>query len=448
MQDAGCNADYLIATIPQVTKGGFLFYNGDTKAYYKLNGKDNFAFNESASITVANGGQSNGAPSGCPATTASATSAAALVQSDSVESDSVTSDSTESDASELSLADGVTETNAESDDASDSAVTALDVQSDEIGVSLAADESQSKTASCIATDGTAGHPGTKCDIDTKAGQFKVNGLATGTYLLKETAAPDGYTINKTVYVFEITTGGTVAWKGGYEDGNTSGTLDNTLKPDLTHGNAISDKSTEMKWYKVSSEDPNAANGYLKGAQWQLVRVKDGANKDIATADQTTYCVVDGNGDGKSDSGGNLICPKTDTAGATITRLTDVSNTETTGTTITVKNEADGIIKITGLTFGTYEMTETVAPEGYDLSTATYTFTIDQTSTSDKTVEIKMTPAEGSAGTPVTGNRITNRPGAELPDTGGEGTKVFLCSGVIAVLVATLGLSLMARRCRS
>nr|WP_276310836.1 SpaA isopeptide-forming pilin-related protein [Bifidobacterium sp. SO4] len=295
---------------------------------------------------------------------------------------------------------------------------------------------------CVAADGVSGNPGVKCDIDTTPGKFKVDGLDAGTYLLHEITAPDGYTLNKTVYQFTIDSDGKVTWNGGWADGDTAKEMNANLIPDANNGNAISDQSTEVTWYKVSSEDFDSTT-YLKGAQWKLIRTKDGSGSSVK---DEAYCIVDGNGDGASKDG-SLICPNSDSdadsgTDSSITRLTDVSKVgEQSGA---VQDIADGIIKLTGLKFGTYELVETVAPEGYNLSTTKYTFTIDQNSSAGATVQISFKKSDGTSQN-VAGNRIPNKPGAEMPDTGGIGTSVFLIGGTLAVLVATLGLAEVRRR---
>ena len=72
-------------------------------------------------------------------------------------------------------------------------------------------------------------------MDTAAGKFKVGGLDAGTYWLHETTAPDGYTINKTLYQFTIDANGNVTWNGGWASGEATGAIDEKLKPTAKYG---------------------------------------------------------------------------------------------------------------------------------------------------------------------------------------------------------------------
>ncbi|WP_152600624.1 SpaA isopeptide-forming pilin-related protein, partial [Bifidobacterium biavatii] len=477
--------DYVAVTIPQATSGkGFVFHDSTDKNsgnWYKpdTTATSNFKFTGNAVQVVELYNNSTGStvPTACVASTTADTAAAydGTVSAQSDESaDGSSVESADADAGDVSAqtdvsgADGLAADESVADDAveSDAVADAVanDVSADgRSDVLTVADES--KAASCTAKDGTVGAdnkvtPGMKCDIDTVAGQFKVDGLNAGTYLLHEITAPDGYTLNKTVYQFTIGDDGNVTWDGGWPseaDVSDQSKFKTDLKPGT--GNAIGDTPTEITWYKVSSEDKNpTADTYLKGAQWKLTFTPAPGSTDSAA----TYCVVDGNGDIATKSDNTPTCDGK--------KLTDVSNTDQQSGD--VKNEADGIIKLTGLKFGSYELVETVAPDGYDLSTTKYTFTIDQDPT-DGTVQIYrpatstaavqsdadgpgdvsvsdsgIVPMSGEPTEKVQDNKIPNKPGVELPATGGEGTSVFLRSGVIAVLVATFGLAFMARRRRS
>ena len=96
-------------------------------------------------------------------------------------------------------------------------------------------------------------------------------------------------------------------------------------------------------------------------------------------------------DGKvKDAGGNvisLISFKNEKTAITISKQDITSKSELPGATLVIKNK-DGkeVVKwtsstkryvIKGLAAGTYTLTETIAPEGYALSTETITFTIDK-----------------------------------------------------------------------
>lgn len=375
---ASCNSDYVYVKISKADNGkqfGFKIV-GNTSSWYGKNGGGNFTFNGGNVVTVAGGNQLYDYPSGCSATKPT----------------SLFSNNAQATVKTARYVTG------------DSSVTLADV-ADTNG------DATGKTA-----------PTTLTDVDTAVGQFKILNLEDGTYWLTEKTAPDGYTLNKRVYKVTITNG-VVGWQGSWpstEDASNGTNFAADDKP-FGAGNAISDKPTEVKWYKVDSKDTYKQ---LTGAQWQLIWTDS-----TGSTASTTYCVVDGNGDVKVNT-------------CTGEKLTDVSKTGSDGT---VANEADGVIALKGLKFGTYTLTETVAPDGYDLSDKTYTFTIDQNSTAGA-VQISVTTTSGKP-TEVTGNKIPNTPGVELPATGGIGTALFLVGGTLTVMVALAGLTISVRRWR-
>ena len=90
-------------------------------------------------------------------------------------------------------------------------------------------------------DGTTYFAGKTTSGEKGNGQFNIYGLAFGTYYLKETKAPDTYTLNSHVFTIEITAGdakGENAW-------NDNGTLKNwTIKIDGNSSNTFTvDKGT-------------------------------------------------------------------------------------------------------------------------------------------------------------------------------------------------------------
>ncbi|MCH9276445.1 Ig-like domain-containing protein [Bifidobacterium amazonense] len=461
-QMTGTCGDYVYVTIPKATSGkNFLLRDRASKdgsdGWFKGNGGSNFTFtgNMVQVVEAYNNFQGLTAPSGCTATAAASAATAADVasaQSDetAADDDSVGSDDwSDGEAAVSPIADETAGEAVDETDASQSGDVA-DGQSEAVTAA-------GKAASCTASDGTVSDgkvmPGVKCDVDTVAGQFKVDGLEAGTYLLHEITAPDGYTINKTVYQFTIDGNGNVTWDGGWpseDDVTDQSQFDTQLTPGTD--NAIGDTPTEITWYKVSSTDTSDTPKYLKGAQWKLT-----LKATTTDGTDTVYCVVDGNGAVANKSDGGTTCD-----GTQLDDLDPKSGKRTT--------ESDGIIYLKGLKFGTYTLVETVAPEGYDLSKTVYTFTIKDSTTG--TVQIYRPAAAASSVSsdamaeggslsdsgimplssdeeePVTGNKIPNTPGVELPATGGEGSTFLLRSGAVMVIMAALGLAFMARRRRS
>lgn len=94
-------------------------------------------------------------------------------------------------------------------------------------------------------DGETYFAGTTTSGNAGNGQFNIYGLAFGTYYLKETKAPDTYTLNSHVFTIEITAGdakGENAW-------NDNGTLKNwTIKID---GNSINTFTVDKGTVKIN-----------------------------------------------------------------------------------------------------------------------------------------------------------------------------------------------------
>ena len=87
-------------------------------------------------------------------------------------------------------------------------------------------------------------------------------------------------------------------------------------------------------------------------------------------------------------------------------------------------------------WGDYEFYESKAPDGYNLSTETYTFTVSK---SNVNTTIAIT------GTDVSDNKIPNEPGFELPSTGGEGNTLIVLSGVALTAISMLGCAIALRK---
>ena len=87
------------------------------------------------------------------------------------------------------------------------------------------------------------------------------------------------------------------------------------------------------------------------------------------------------------------------------------------------SDANGKITISGLDVGTYTLTETKAPEGYNIATTPWTLTITD---ADKDGKIDEQT------TAVLVETIENSNGFQLPVTGGMGTVIFAASGIVFV----------------
>lgn len=109
---------------------------------------------------------------------------------------------------------------------------------------------------------------------------------------------------------------------------------------------------------------------------------------------------------------------------------------------------DGKVKFTGLGDGTYTLTETETPAGYN-TIAPITVTVASSNlpaeVTTGTETITWTVTTASAGATASGDVITvvNEAGSTLPTTGGMGTTLFYAAGTMLVLVA--GVLLVARK---
>ena len=133
---------------------------------------------------------------------------------------------------------------------------------------------------------------------------------------------------------------------------------------------------------------------LAGAEFQL------------TNDENEYAIATSAGDGTYD-------------------ITGWTTTATGATTFV--SPASGNINIDGLAVGDYTLTETAAPEGYNLLDDPITVRIDK----DGNVTTSIT--EGI----VTVITVVNESGVELPSTGGMGTTIFYVVGGTLVVAAAV-----------
>lgn len=182
-------------------------------------------------------------------------------------------------------------------------------------------------------------------------------------------------------------------------------------------------------YKFGIDKYTIKNGETKhtqlaGAQFQLKANKGGAKaiKFVLTND--------GNAEGNTNTTSVYRVAKTeDESGATDTIVTPKS----------------GRVDLTGLAKGDYILTETKAPQGYNLPAHSFAVNVDGTEPTDgteTTTTIKYTnnsddknATQTEATNGVIG--IENTSGPTLPSTGGMGTALFT---VFGVLIVALGLA--------
>lgn len=266
----------------------------------------------------------------------------------------------------------------------------------------------------------------KCDMDTRAGYFKVIDLADGTYTLTETVAPNGYTAGGP-YTVTIANG-TVTITDASENPITGSKI-----PNVRNTGAI-------LWNKVSSDSKNDQK--LGGSEWKLTKTKDFSwNSD----GKAIYSDSTGQSWDIKDCDGTANCDTDSSA------LHDVDSTP-------------GQFKLTGLEWGTYTLVETKAPDGYDIDSTVRTFTFGPTAGTDGTGTWKSNSVRSKTGD-TTGtfttsdveydssvftfsvNGIKNKPGVILPGTGGAGDYWIYAAALVAALISVVaaGTALKVRR---
>lgn len=144
---------------------------------------------------------------------------------------------------------------------------------------------------------------------------------------------------------------------------------------------------------------------LAGATFKLSRDKEGVDViKLAKVDDTTY---------------RLALP-----------------TETEGVVDTITTGETGELVINGLADGTYYLTETKAPRGYNLLREPVKVKIDHTTANGKLTETSFVADQTETDTSGV-VKVENNAGAELPSTGGIGTTVFYVLGSAMALGAVI-----------
>lgn len=285
----------------------------------------------------------------------------------------------------------------------------------------------------------------KCDMDTRAGYFKVVDLEDGTYTLTEMVAPNGYSIAGPYTVTITTTNGVTSVSIKNANG---GSIANSKIPNTRNTGTIS-------WNKVSSDSNNGKK--LSGSEWKLTKTKNfGWNAttgkaeyaDIASDQQKPIAITDCvPAENKAAAETTCSAP----AGAAEGRPYDV-------------DPAAGQFKLKGLEWGTYTLVETKAPDGYDVDSTVRTFTFGPTAGTDGTGTWKSNSVRSKTGD-TTGtfttsdveydssvftfsvNGIKNKPGVILPGTGGAGDYWIYAAALVAALIGVVaaGMALKVRR---
>ena len=134
----------------------------------------------------------------------------------------------------------------------------------------------------------------------------------------------------------------------------------------------------------------------------------------------------------------------DEAGAQVIKLVKVDDTtyrlalatETEGVVDTITTGETGELVINGLADGTYYLTETKAPRGYNLLREPVKVTIGHKDANGKLTETSFVADQTETDTSGV-VKVENNAGAELPSTGGIGTTVFYVLGSAMALGAVI-----------
>ena len=167
-----------------------------------------------------------------------------------------------------------------------------------------------------------------------------------TYYIKEETAPEGYQVSDKIYYANMNNAGeSVNYVQGYVDENGN---EVPFTPSNTTGAIANTKITgTVSWAKVEKDD--AEHTPLAGSEWKLAKL--GAD------------------------------------GLTEAQSWTVSDQSTPSETTWADTDAkDGKFTLADLLPGTYTLTETQAPFGYELNKNTYKFTVDSTSGSITWIE--------------------------------------------------------------
>ena len=245
-----------------------------------------------------------------------------------------------------------------------------------------------------------------------------------------------------------------------------GNPEDNPKPDQDHPTGTTPKSRTITYvaeldltkYKDSIADANK----LAGAQFTLTGTSTwvkGVGNDVyeEAADGSYYKLKDGtfttskpHGEIK-DSAGNVKFESNEADYDSTTKTYKLTKkttyeTETQNVFIQKTTGTDGKIVFKGLGAGTYTLTETITPDGYNTADPiTVTFTVElpekvETGNEEATWSsnnAKVTMKNGQGTTGIYETSVIDLSGSTLPSTGGMGTTILYIGGSILVLAAAI-----------
>ncbi|MCD7751623.1 MAG: LPXTG cell wall anchor domain-containing protein [Lachnospiraceae bacterium] len=210
-------------------------------------------------------------------------------------------------------------------------------------------------------------------------------------------------------------------------------------------NAVTTQTTNVTatYYKLVWSEEN--NGYVVSVEFTPSTNSDSlpvftfTNSYASSADFTILKVDEDSATTDSESGETSY--STTLSGAKFILTQSTTNTTTDEITTTYYKEdgsalstsyemtsgSDGKISVTGLSDGTYTLTEVTAPDGYNLLTSSITVTVagGNVTAIYNGKSIVSTDTDGSY--VIT---VTNKAGYELPSTGGTGTMPYTLLGLL------------------